>query len=297
MLTNEDRVRLLGFRVRHDINQLHFSRGIISRNQLSNIENGKSSTTEKVLYQLYLRFCEYMIALNDYNRFDFESLVNFGPYKKLQNALDLYDRVCEEPLTDEEINQINLTLNHHHLGLINTFVFEKIGDIFIARGDEDNAFTFYLKAYYNMTSSHSDEINIHYLVNFLGKITKLGLKLRKTFNVIEILDHLDFLKNGMEGGDQSRDYLYDLAMSYQMMNLNDKALETCKRIELINFNEGEISKSSVGKSFHLMGNIYYETGAQDLGKKYHEKAQKILLTHGEKEDLGSLEMDINRYTA
>lgn len=297
MLTNEDRVRLLGFRVRHDINQLHFSRGIISRNQLSNIENGKSSTTEKVLYQLYLRFCEYMIALNDYNRFDFESLVNFTPYKKLQNALNLYDRVCEEVLSDEDINEINLTLNHYPLGLINTFVYEKIGDIFIDRGDEDNGFTFYLKAYYNMTSCHSDEINSHYLMKFLNKVAKLGLKLRKTFNAVEILDHLDFLKKASEGGDQSCDYLYDLALSYQMMSLNDKALETCKRIELINFNEGEISKSSVGKSFHLMGNIYHDGGANDLGKKYHDKAQKILLNFGEQEDLRSLEMDINRYTA
>lgn len=297
MLTNEDRVRLLGFRVRHDINQLHFSRGIISRNQLSNIENGKSSTTEKVLYQLYLRFCEYMIALGDYNRFAFESLANFAPYKKLQNALDLYDRVCEEKLSDEDINQINLTLNHHHLGLINTFVFEKIGDSFLERGDEDNAFTFYLKAYYNMTSSNVDEINIYYLVSFLSKITQLGLKLRKTFNVIEILDHLDFLKNNMEGGDQNRDFLYELALSYRLMDLSDKALEVCKRVELINFNEGEMSKVAIGKSFHLMGNIYHDAGAKDLGRKYHEKAQKILRNHGESEALGSLEMDMVRYTA
>lgn len=296
MLTHDDRVKLLGFRVRHDINQLHFSRGIISRNQLSNIENGKSSTTEKVLYQLYLRFCEYMIALNDYNRFHFDSLRTFGPYKKLQEALDLYDRVCEEELNYEEINLINLRLNHDHFGLINTYVFEQIGDIFLSRDDKDNAFTFYLKAYYNMTSSHVDEINIHYLVGFLTKITDLGLEMNKTFNVIEMLDHLDYLKNGMEGGDNNRDYLYSLALSYRKLQLDDKALETCKRVELINFNEGEVSKSATGKTFHLMGNIYYDAGAKDLGKKYHDKAERLLRDHGSDADLSILESDRNRLT-
>lgn len=297
MLTHDDRVKLLGFRVRHDINQLHFSRGIISRNQLSNIENGKSSTTEKVLYQLYLRFCEYMVALDDYNRFHFESLKTYGQYKKLQEILDLYDKVCDEEPNYEEINLINLRLNHDHFGLINTYVLEKIGDIFMDRGDQDNAFTFYLKAYYNMTSSHVDEINIHYLVKFLSKITALGLELNKTFNVIEILDHLDYLKNGLEGGDKNRDYLYDLALSYRKLTLDDKALETCKRIELINFNDGEVSRNVAGAAFHLMGNIYYDAGAKELGNKYHIKSMKILKENGSEEEVAHLQTDMEKYSA
>ncbi len=194
MLTQEDRIKLLGFRVRHDINQLHFSEGIISRNQLSNIENGKSSTTEKVLYKIYLRFCEYMIVLDDYNRFHFDSLLNFEPYQKLQETLDLYDQVCEVTLTDDEINQINLKLNHNHFGLINMLIFEKIGDIFMSRAEKENAFVFYLKGYYSMTTSPVDQINTPYLVKFLEKTTALARELNKTFNVVELLDHLDYIK-------------------------------------------------------------------------------------------------------
>lgn len=194
MLTQEDRVKLLGFRVRHDINQLHFSKGIISRNQLSNIENGKSSTTEKVLFQLYLRFCEYMIALDDYNRFHIDSMTQYEPYKALQEVLDVYDRVSEKELDHEAINEINLKLNRENFGLINTYVLEKIGDSLLKTGDKDNAFTFYIKAYYKMTSAHVDEINIRYLTGFLEKIAALGLELNKTFNVAEIQDHLTYLQ-------------------------------------------------------------------------------------------------------
>ncbi len=194
MLTQDDRVRLLGFRVRHDINQLHFSKGIISRNQLSNIENGKSSTTEKVLFQLYLRFCEYMIALNDYNRFHIDSMSQYEPYKALQEVLDLYDVVCEKTLDHETINEINLKLNRENFGLINTYVLEKIGDGLLKNGDKDNAFTFYIKAYYKMTSAHVDEINFKYLTGFLEKIATLGLELNKAFNVAEIQDHLVYLQ-------------------------------------------------------------------------------------------------------
>lgn len=193
MLTQEDRIKLLGFRVRHDINQLHFSKGIISRNQLSNIENGKSSTTEKVLFQLYLRFCEYMIALKDYNRFHIESMVQYGPYKALQEILDLYDMVAEKDLSHEAINEVNLKLNRENFGLINTFVLEKIGDMLLAKGDKENAFAFYIKAYYKMTSAHVDEINFKYLEGFLGKVTALGLELNKTFNVSEVEDHMKHL--------------------------------------------------------------------------------------------------------
>ncbi len=198
MLTQEDRLKLLGFRVRHDINQYHFSKGIISRNQLSNIENGKSNTTEKVLFQLYLRFCEYMIALKDYNRFHIESMVSYEPYKALQDTLDLYDAVCEKELSLEEINQINLKLNRQNFGLINTYVLEKIGDLFMAKEDKENAFTFYIKAYYKMTSAHIDEVNMRYLSTFLEKISALGAELNKTFNVNEIEDHLAFLGQASE---------------------------------------------------------------------------------------------------
>lgn len=194
MLTQEDRVKLLGFRVRHDINQLHFSKGIISRNQLSNIENGKSSTTEKVLFQLYLRFCEYMIALDDYNRFHIDSMTQYEPYKALQEVLDVYDRVSEKELNHEAINEINLKLNRENFGLINTYVLEKIGDMLLKNGEKDNAFTFYIKAYYKMTSAHVDEINIQYLTGFLEKIATLGIELNKTFNVAEIQDHLAYLQ-------------------------------------------------------------------------------------------------------
>lgn len=194
MLTHEDRVKLLGFRVRHDINQLHFSKGIISRNQLSNIENGKSSTTERVLFQLYLRFCEYMIALKDYNRFHIQSMTQYEPYKALQEILDLYDMVCEKELSHEDINTVNLRLNRDNFGLINTFVLEQIGDRLLQKGDKDNAFSFYIKAYYKMTSAHVDEINFKYLAGFLDKVAALGLELNKTFNVTEIEDHLKHLQ-------------------------------------------------------------------------------------------------------
>lgn len=297
MLTQEDRVKLLGFRVRHDINQLHFSRGIISRNQLSNIENGKSSTTEKVLYQLYLRFCEYMIVLDDYNRFHFDSLKNYGPYKQLQEALDLYDLVCEEEPEAEVINQINLDLNRGRYGLVNTLVLERIGDLFIKRQDEENAFTFYLKGYYQMTATHLDEINSPYLTAYLTKISKLGLKLGKTFNVIEILDHLDFIKNTEDGVDDNRDYLYTLAMSYKQLGMVEKSMKICKAVELIHFNDENMSKIEVGKTFHLMGNMYYQAGAIEFAKKYHEKAMKLFKIHGDAEALEELVSDMKVYTA
>lgn len=292
MLTQEDRVKLLGFRVRHDINQLHFSRGIISRNQLSNIENGKSSTTEKVLYQIYLRFCEYMIALDDYNRFDFDSLKNYGPYKQLQEVLDLYDQVCEEVLSIEQINQINLMLNRGHFGLVNAFILERVGDIFLAKNEAETAFLFYLKAYYRMTSSQADEINSPYLIKFLTKVATLGLELNKTLNVIEILDHIDYLKQTVEGVDGNQDYLLLLAESYKQLGLHEKTVEICKRIELINFNEEDMSKSAVGKTFQLMGNLYYEMGSKELSKKYFDKAMKILSEHGTQSQITSLESDI-----
>lgn len=296
MLTQEDRVKLLGFRVRHDINQLHFSRGIISRNQLSNIENGKSSTTEKVLYQLYLRFCEYMIVLDDYNRFHFDSLKNYGPYKQLQAALDLYDLVCEEAPQAEMINQINLQLNKGHFGLINTLVMERIGDLFISRQDEENAFTFYLKGYYQMTVQ-VDEINSAYITSFLTKIGQLGLKLGKTFNVIEILDYLDHIKRSVEGVDTNRDYLYTLAMSYHQLGMEEKALKICKEIELIHFNDEDMSKVEIAKTFQLMGSMYYASGADALGQKYGEKAIKLYKLQGNQEAIAHIEAEISKHTA
>ncbi len=297
MLTNEDRIRLLGFRVRHDINQLHFSKGIISRNQLSNIENGKSSTTEKVLFQLYLRFCEYMLALNDYNRFDFNSLVHYEPYKNLQSVLDLYDELEKAPLTNEKVNQINLTLNHHPYGLINMFVLEKVGDWFVNQGDLENAFSFYLKGYYVMTAANIDEINAPKLECFMKKVIDLGLTLRRHFNVVEVLDHLDHIKSHLYESQSNCDYLFDLASAYQKMSLPERAIEVCKRIELINFNQGNISKSIVGKSFHLLGNLYHSKQMTEQGTKYYEKAHKLFETIDEREALRALQSDMKKFTA
>lgn len=297
MLTNDDRMQLLSFRLKHDINQHQFSKGIISRNQLSNIENGKSDTTEKVLYALVVRLYEYMMTLKDYQRIHFESLKHFGFYQNFEKALDIFERLGHEEPSTEDVNEMNLWLNHHYHGMINALTFERLGDCFMRQEELDNAFLFYQKAYYSMATAHIDDINVGYVAEFMVKVARLGMSLQKTFSVTEILEHLDFLLNQMPEVRVNRDYLYDLALSYEKMDLSDKALEIAKRIEFMNFNEQMIGTKAVGMTFHLMGNLYHVAGAKELGRKYHDKAHRILDGLSAEEALNALKLDVIKYSA
>lgn len=297
MLTHDDRMQLLSFRLKHDINQNQFSKGIISRNQLSNIENGKSDTTEKVLYALVVRLYEYMITLKDYKRIHFESLKHFGPYQSFEKVLDLYEKLGHGEPNTEEANEMNLWLNHYYHGMINALAFERMGDCFTRLEEPDNAYMFYQKAYYSLATAHIDDVNVHYVAAFMVKVARLGLSLNKTFSVTEILEHLDFLLNQMPEVRVDRDYLYDLALSYDQMGLSDKALEIAKRIEFMNFNGQQVSAKTVGTTFHLMGNLYHLAGAKDLGRKYHDKAHKILDGLSAEEALNALKLDVIKFSA
>lgn len=292
MLNHDERVRLLGFRVKHDINQSAFSKGIISRNQLSNIESGKSSTTEKVLYQIYLRLCEYMVVLGDYQRFHFHSLLMYPPYKSLNHAMDLFDTVSDEKLDNQIMNDINLELNQNHFGLFNTFIYERMGDRLIKNKDVENGYLFYLKAYYNLASCNIDEVTLPYITVFIRKVTALAEQKKQYFNVVEMLDHLQSLVERMALKNFNKDFLYTLASAYYAMDLKDKAFRGCKKIVEENLNGSLLTPEILGRSYHLLAILQNENGLSDLAKRNFEKALNLISEHGSTEQLEILKNDV-----
>lgn len=163
------------------LRQVDLAKGIISRNQLSNVENGNSKTSELILMKLYKRLCEYSLLNNK------EINISFPMLKKSEDYIN-YNESCskyyyyvrnEEEIDIEELNRLGLSQNQQ---LLSMYFVNLISDVMFKQNSIEKAMLYKRKALYFLISN-SKYLNIQEttVTEFLLNLIEITLEHKDLF--------------------------------------------------------------------------------------------------------------------
>jgi len=249
-----------------NVSQKELAEGIISRSQLSHIEQGHSNTSNEVIYKLFVKLVEItLLKKKSLDRIpSFDELSDYDKYNQFNELLDWYSiNQDEKDMTHIDICDVCSIVMKDDFGLLEFFVYQLIGDNLQSKDMKHDALDFYLRGYYSICNSGWGYIKQPIIIRYLSKVVMFGFAANRYFSVIEVLEYIDLTINKYQI-DMKFDYLYNLALAYKKVNYFSKAYEICHRVLMLASSDDVINVRTLGKTYHLLSVLNMLDGKDEI---------------------------------